>query len=119
MSAPSSTASRRSDPGLDDDLVGFDGSAALIRAWARGLRPDPDLTVSSWADRHRKLASRASAEPGHVRALAAMQARPLLDLGLRLGEGTGAALALQIVRSAVNIFNDMAPFAEAGVSDAG
>ena len=64
MSAPSSTASRRSDPGLDDDLVGFDGSAALIRAWSRGLRPDPDLPVSSWADRHRKLASRASAEPG-------------------------------------------------------
>ncbi len=67
MSAPSSTASRRSDPGFDDNLVGFDGSAALIRAWSRGLRPDPDLAVSSWADRHRKLASRASAEPGQYR----------------------------------------------------
>ena len=37
MSAPSSTASRRSDPGLGDDLFGFDGAAALIRAWSQDL----------------------------------------------------------------------------------
>ena len=79
MSAPSSTASRRSGPGLDDDLVGFDGSAALIRAWSRGLRPDPDLTVSSWADRHRKLASRASAEPGQYRTARTPYMREIMD----------------------------------------
>lgn len=79
MSAPSLTASRRSDPGLDDDLVGFDGSAALIRAWSRGLRPDPDLTVSSWADRHRKLASRASAEPGQYRTARTPYMREIMD----------------------------------------
>ena len=79
MSAPSSTASRRSDPGLDDDLFGFDGAAALIRAWSRGLRPDPDLTVSSWADRHRKLASRASAEPGQYRTARTPYMREIMD----------------------------------------
>ena len=79
MSALSSTASPRSDPGLDDDLVGFDGAAALIRAWSRGLRPDPDLTVSSWADRHRKLASRASAEPGQYRTARTPYMREIMD----------------------------------------
>jgi len=79
MSAPSSTASRRSGPGLDDDLFGFDGAAALIRAWSRGLRPDPDLTVSSWADRHRKLASRASAEPGQYRTARTPYMREIMD----------------------------------------
>lgn len=58
----------------------------------------------------------ASAEPGHGPALEAMGARPLLDMGLRLGEGTGAALALPLLRAAVNIFNEMATFSEAGVS---
>ena len=67
MSAPSSTASRRSGPGPDDEVFAFDGAAALIRAWSRGIRPDPNLTVSEWADRHRKLSSRASAEPGPYR----------------------------------------------------
>lgn len=57
-----------------------------------------------------------SAEPGHSKALQAMGARPLLDLGMRLGEGTGGALALMLVRSAAAIFNEMATFAEAGVS---
>jgi len=79
MSAPSSTASRRFDPGLDDDLFGFDGAAALFRAWSRGLRPDPDLTVSSWADRHRKLASRASAEPGQYRTARTPYMREIMD----------------------------------------
>src|SRR6056297_126030 len=79
MSALSSTASRRSGPGLDDDVFGFDGSDALIRAWSRGLRPDPDLTVSSWADRHRKMASRASAEPGQYRTARTPYMREIMD----------------------------------------
>jgi nicotinate-nucleotide--dimethylbenzimidazole phosphoribosyltransferase len=64
------------------------------------------------------LASHASVEPGHRAALAALDRRPLLDLGLRLGEGTGAALAMHLVEAAVRIVREMATFASAGVSGA-
>ncbi len=57
-----------------------------------------------------------SAEPGHRILLQALQARPLLALDMRLGEGSGAALALQIVRSACALHNEMATFAGAGVT---
>ena len=57
-----------------------------------------------------------SAEPGHRAQLAALQARPLIDLGLRLGEGSGVALAWPLVRAAVAFLNDMASFESAGVS---
>lgn len=60
--------------------------------------------------------SHGSAEPGHKLVLAALDASPLLDLGLRLGEGTGAALAIFLMRCAANMFNDMATFSAAGVS---
>jgi len=49
--------------------------------------------------------------------LQALEAKPLLDLDLRLGEGTGAALAMSLVEAAVKILNEMATFAEAGVSE--
>ena len=49
--------------------------------------------------------------------LAQMGLKPLLDLNLRLGEGTGAALAMNLVRAAVAIYNEMATFESAGVSD--
>ena len=62
--------------------------------------------------------SHASAEPGHKAVTAAMGAAPLLDLGLRLGEGTGAALALHVLRASAAICNEMATFGEAGVSEA-
>lgn len=62
------------------------------------------------------LFGHVSAEPGHRRALARMEKTPLLDLGMRLGEGTGAALAAGIVKAAVNLHTGMATFAEAGVS---
>ena len=58
-----------------------------------------------------------SAEPGHAAQLQALAGEPLLDLGLRLGEGTGAALAYPLVQAAVSFFNEMASFASAGVSE--
>jgi hypothetical protein len=64
---------------LPDDLTDFDGAAALLRAWSRGIRPDPDLTVSEWADRHRWLSSRASAEPGRYRTARTPYMREIMD----------------------------------------
>ena len=58
-----------------------------------------------------------SAEPGHARALERMNKAPLLALGMRLGEGTGAALAAGIVKAAVACHSGMATFAEAGVPE--
>jgi len=59
----------------------------------------------------------ASAEPGHARLLAVLDAKPLLSLGLRLGEGSGAAVAVPLLRMACALHNEMATFAEAGVSE--
>jgi nicotinate-nucleotide--dimethylbenzimidazole phosphoribosyltransferase len=60
--------------------------------------------------------SHCSGEAGHRRMLDALGAAPLLDLGLRLGEGTGAALALPLLHAAVNFVGQMATFASASVS---
>jgi nicotinate-nucleotide--dimethylbenzimidazole phosphoribosyltransferase len=57
------------------------------------------------------------AEPGHRHLLESLQAEPLLDLGLRLGEGSGAALAVPLLRLACELHNGMATFAEAAVAD--
>ncbi len=65
------------------------------------------------------IASHRSPEPGHGLLLDALGLDPLLDLGLRLGEGSGAALALPLLRSAVAILAEMATFEGAGVTDAG
>lgn len=87
-------------------LDGFiSGAAALI---AVGLEP---------ALRGYLLASHRSAEPGHRVALDRLGLVPLLDLELRLGEGTGAALAISLLEAAVKIVNEMATFGEAGVSE--
>jgi len=59
-----------------------------------------------------------SAEPGHAKVLEALDAKALLDLGLRLGEGSGAAAAVPLLRLACAVHTEMATFAEAGVSDA-
>jgi nicotinate-nucleotide--dimethylbenzimidazole phosphoribosyltransferase len=62
------------------------------------------------------VAAHVSAEPGHRRLLEAMRLTPLLDLGLRLGEASGAALAIPLLRAALACHTGMATFAEAGVS---
>ncbi len=82
------------------------GAAALVAA---GLAPQV---------RDYLIAGHLSVEPGHTAALAHLGLVPLLDLGLRLGEGTGGALAMHLVEAAVRTLNEMATFAEAGVSGA-
>ena len=64
------------------------------------------------------LAAHRSAEPGHARLLARLGLDPLLDLGMRLGEGSGAATAVLLLHAALAAHDDMATFAEAGVSGA-
>jgi nicotinate-nucleotide--dimethylbenzimidazole phosphoribosyltransferase len=92
-------------------LVVLDGfitaAAALVAA---GISP---LTVEY------AIASHRSPEPGHAHGLAALGLQPLLDLELRLGEGSGAALALPLLRSAVAVLREMSTFESAGVTDAG
>lgn len=86
-------------------LDGYISAAAALTAVA--LEP---------LSREWMLASHRSAEPGHSIALRALELEPLLDLGLRLGEGTGAALVLPIVRAALSLHGGMATFGSAGVS---
>jgi nicotinate-nucleotide--dimethylbenzimidazole phosphoribosyltransferase len=85
---------------------GFIASAAAL--WARARWPD-----RPWADA--LVLSHQSAEPGAAAQLAALGGRPLLDLGLRLGEGTGALLAWPLVRAALAFLDEMATFEAAGV----
>ena len=63
------------------------------------------------------MAAHCSAEPAHRSLLQKIGKDPILDLGMRLGEGSGAALAAGLVKAAVNLHNDMATFASAGVTD--
>jgi nicotinate-nucleotide--dimethylbenzimidazole phosphoribosyltransferase len=65
------------------------------------------------------VAAHRSPEPGHTLVLEALGLDPLLDLGLRLGEGSGAALALPLLDAALAILDEMATFHSAGVTDAG
>ncbi|MSQ33021.1 MAG: nicotinate-nucleotide--dimethylbenzimidazole phosphoribosyltransferase [Dehalococcoidia bacterium] len=94
-------ASRRTPVVLDGFIA---GAAALIAvALCPGARPY-------------LIAGHRSVEAGHAVALKHLRLRPLLDLELRLGEGTGAALAIPIVQAAARILDEMATFGEAGVS---
>ncbi|MFS0828023.1 nicotinate-nucleotide--dimethylbenzimidazole phosphoribosyltransferase [Pseudomonas phoenicis] len=85
---------------------GFICSVAALLA----VRLNPDC--AAWL-----LYAHSGAEPGHARVLAALQAEPLLQLGLRLGEGSGAALAVPLLRLACALHGQMATFAEAAVAD--
>ena len=62
------------------------------------------------------FAGHRSAEPGHSVMLARLELEPLLDLGLRLGEGTGAALAMGVLDAAAHVLQEMATFADAGIA---
>jgi len=88
-------------------LDGFICTAAVSPLYATS----PDLLAHC-------LIAHMSREPGHRRLADAMEKPPLLDLGMALGEGSGAALALGIIKGALACHNGMATFAEAGVSDA-
>jgi nicotinate-nucleotide--dimethylbenzimidazole phosphoribosyltransferase len=91
--------------GLPVLVDGFITTAAALAA--ERLRPG----ARDWF-----LFAHASAEPGHAALLRAFDAQPLLQLGMRLGEGSGAATAVPLLRLACALHNDMATFAEAGVS---
>jgi nicotinate-nucleotide--dimethylbenzimidazole phosphoribosyltransferase len=95
-------AARRRVPVILDGVIS--GAAALV---AQALGPD---AVSVCFAGHR------SVEPGHVIALARLGLRPLVDLDLRLGEGTGAVLALPLVEAAGATLREMATFDSAGVN---
>lgn len=90
-------------PALVDGFIA--SSAALA---AQRLRPE----IAPWM-----FHAHTSAEPGHIRVLESLGAEPLLSLGMRLGEGSGAAVAVPILRMACALHNDMATFGEAGVSE--
>jgi len=69
--------------------------------------------------RARCMFSHCSAEHAHRKLLAHLDVKPLLDLGMRLGEGTGAAMAWPLIDSAARLMTEMASFESAGVSDRG
>jgi len=96
-------AARRVPVVLDGFIA---GSAALI---AVALAP---------AARHALFAAHRSAEPGHALVLDHLGLTPYLDLSLRLGEGTGAALFIHLARAAALVWSEMATFKGAGVSSA-
>ncbi|MFH0245174.1 nicotinate-nucleotide--dimethylbenzimidazole phosphoribosyltransferase [Streptomyces sp. HK10] len=81
------------------------GAAALV---ARAVAPEALAAC---------IAGHRSAEPGHVAALTKLGLRPLIDLDLRLGEGTGALLALPVVQSAARAMHEVATFDSAGVTE--
>lgn len=97
------TCAQRGLPVLVD---GFISTAAALTA----VRIAPQC--ADWL-----IYAHGSAEPGHARLLQALDAEPLLNLGMRLGEGSGAAVALPLIRLACALHNGMATFAEAAVSE--
>lgn len=97
------TAAKQQTPVLVDGFICT--AAALI---ASKLNP----SVRPWM-----MFAHQSAEPAHQIALHALNAKPLLNLGMRLGEGSGAATAVSLLKTALNLHNEMATFNDAGVSN--
>ena len=98
-------------PGIRHPVIVVDGFIASAAALAAArLAPRAARVL---------IASHRSVEAGHGAVLGALDLRPLLELDLRLGEGTGAALALHLVEAAARVLAEMATFDAAGVSDAG
>jgi len=87
-------------------IDGFIASSALLAA--EHLAPG----VAQYA-----IFAHHSVEPGHAHLLKLLNAEPLLDMGMRLGEGSGAALAYPLLQSACAIINEMASFSDAGISE--
>ena len=98
------------------------GAAAARRAvLVDGFIATAAAALAVWfhaAVRGYLFAAHRSTEPGHAPLLELIGQRPLLDLDMRLGEGTGAALAVPLVRAAAEAFNTMATFESAGVATA-
>jgi nicotinate-nucleotide--dimethylbenzimidazole phosphoribosyltransferase len=92
--------------GLPVLVDGFITSVAALFA----VKIEPE--VKQWM-----LFSHASAEPGHAIIMQALKAKPLLDFGMRLGEGSGAATVVPLIRLACALHNGMATFEQAGVSN--
>ena len=90
-------------PAVIDGLIS--GAAALV---AVAIAPDARDVL---------IASHRSAEPGHSATLERLRLEPMLELGMRLGEGSGAALGISLCVAACRVLDEMATFAEAGVSD--
>lgn len=91
------------------DLIIVDGFTVSVAA-ALAARIDPNVFDYC-------IFGHCSAENAHRALLAHLNVRPLIDLGMRLGEGSGAAIALSVVRCAVGLFTGMATFESAGVSE--
>lgn len=96
-------AAQNKTPSLVDGFICT--AAALIAA---NINP----SCRSWM-----IFGHQSAEPAHIKALEALDAQPILNLGLRLGEGSGAALAVPLIRQALLLHSNMATFADASVSN--
>ena len=92
----------RGIPVLVDGFIVTVAALAAVR-----LRPE----LRDWL-----LFAHHSREPGHTRLLSALDAEPVLNLSMRLGEGSGAAVAVPVIRSACALHNGMATFADAGVA---
>lgn len=92
--------------GLPVVVDGFISSSAALAAVR--LRPEALRTA---------FFSHRSAEPGHVALLGALGVEPALDLGMRLGEGSGAALMMNLIETSLRVYLEMATFAQAGVAE--
>jgi len=106
ITALTGTYIRAAQLGLPVIVDGFICSAAALVA----IKVEP--SISPWL-----ILSHASAEPGHAAIVAALGDVPIIDLGMRLGEGSGAATVVPLLRLACELHNGMATFTEAGVAD--